>query len=124
MLALKQTFQLIKIVLGNKFAIGNKLVLGNKIVLGNKLVLGNKIVPGKQDDINELDSSNKQDLSNNYITVADPDLLFDKLRETLSKSVMTESDYTMTQMIIDELLRIKCITRKQCKAMCEKICLV
>ena len=46
------------------------------------------------------------------------------MRETLSKSVMTESDYTMTQMILDELLKIKCITRKQYKAMCEKIGLV
>ena len=34
---------------------------------------------------------------------------------------MIESDYTMTQMIIDELLRVRCITRKQYNVMCKKI---
>ena len=34
---------------------------------------------------------------------------------------MLESDYTMVQMIIDELLRVRCFTRKQYKAMCENI---
>ena len=73
-----------------------------------------------QDDSNKEDSSNKQDKSINYITDVDPDILCDKLRETLSRSVMLESDYTMTQKILDELLRVRCITRKQCNAMCEK----
>ena len=33
---------------------------------------------------------------------------------------MLQSNYTMVQMIIDELLRVRRITRKQYKAMCEK----
>ena len=56
-----------------------------------------------------------------YVPDVDPDLLCDKLRETLSKSVMTENDYTMTKMILDELLGVRCIPQKQYNAMCEKI---
>ena len=37
---------------------------------------------------------------------------------------MIESDYTMTKMILDELLRTKCIPRKQYDAMCKKIGLI
>ena len=70
---------------------------------------------------NNQDCSNKQDISINYITDADPDLLCDKLRETLSKSVMLESGYTTVKMKLDEILRVRCISRKQYKAMCEKI---
>ena len=75
----------------------------------------------KQDSSNKQDCSNKQDISFNYITDADPDILCDKLQETLSKFVMLESDYTMVKMILDELLRVRCIPRKQYKAVCEKI---
>ena len=46
------------------------------------------------------------------------------MKEILSKSDMLESDYIMLKMIIDELFRVKCITRKQYKAMLEKIGLV
>ena len=74
-----------------------------------------------QDCSNKEDSSNKQDVSINYITDVDPDLLCDKLQETLSKLVMLESDYKMTKMILDEILRVRCIARKQYNAMCEKI---
>ena len=53
-----------------------------------------------------------------------PDLLCDKLRETLSKSVMLESDYTMVKMVLDEFLKVRCISRKQYKRVCEKIRLI
>ena len=33
---------------------------------------------------------------------------------------MLESDYKMTQKILDELIRVRRITRKQCNAICEK----
>ena len=75
----------------------------------------------KQDSINNQECSNIEDISINNIKNADPDLLCDKLRETLSKSIMLESDYTMAKMIIDELLRVNCITRKQHNAMFKKI---
>ena len=66
------------------------------------------------------DSSSKQSISNNIIDT-DPDLLCDKFREIVTKPVMLEDDYTMSKMIIDELLRTKCIPRKQHKALCEKL---
>ena len=74
----------------------------------------------KQDGSNKEDSSNKQDISIIYITDVDPDLLCDKIRETLSKSVMSESDYTMTKILLDEFLRVRCFPLKQYNAMCEK----
>ena len=37
---------------------------------------------------------------------------------------MSENDYTMSKMILDELLRTKCIPRKQYNAMCKQIGLV
>ena len=78
----------------------------------------------KQASSNKQDCSNKQDISINNIIDSDPNLLCDKLREILSKPNMEENDYTMTNMIIDELYRIKCITRKEYKAMKEKLGLV
>ena len=94
----------------------------NKEDLPNKQVRTRKqIRTKKQDSTSNQERSNIEDLSINNITDAEPDLLCDKLRETLSKSVMLESDYTMVQMIIDEILRVRCITRKHYKAMCEKI---
>ena len=44
MLALKQSFQIITIVLDNKIVLGNKFVLGNKLVLGKKMVQIKRIV--------------------------------------------------------------------------------
>ena len=74
----------------------------------------------KQASSNKQDGSDKQDISINNIIDTDPNLLCDKLREILSKPDMIESDYTMTKMIFDELLRTKCIPRKQYNAMCKK----
>ena len=37
---------------------------------------------------------------------------------------MLESDYTMVQMILDELISVRRIPRKEYKAMCEKIGLI
>ena len=65
-----------------------------------------------------------EDISINNIFDNDPNLLCGKLREFLSKPNMLESDYTMTKMIIDELYRVRCITRKEYKAMKEKLGLV
>ena len=78
----------------------------------------------KQASSNKQDCSNKQDISINNIIDSDPNLLCDKLREILSKPNMLERDYTMTKMILDELLRTKCIPRKQYNAMCKQIGLV
>ena len=71
----------------------------------------------KQASSNKQDGSDKQDISINNIIDTDPNLLCDSLREILSKLHMIESDYTMTKMILDELLRTKCIPRKQYNAM-------
>ena len=78
----------------------------------------------KKDDLIIHDNSNIEDITINNIFDNDPDLLCDKLREILSKSDMSENDYIMTKMIIDELYRVKCITRKEYKAMKEKLGLV
>ena len=83
-----------------------------------------KVRSTKKDELIIHDRLNIEDISINNIFDNDPDLLCDKLREILSKPDMSESDYTMVQMIIDELYRVKCITRKEYKAMKEKIGLV
>ena len=80
---------------------------------------------GTQTDISDqLDSSNiqvksrkqnktkKQAISINNITDTDPNHLCDKLKEILSKPDRLESDNTMIMMIIDELLRVKAITKR------------
>ena len=93
----------------------------NREDVSNKQVRTRKQVSTrKQDRSSNQDDSNKQDISNKDITDVDPDLLCDKLRETLSKSVMLESDYTMIKMIIDELLRVKAITKRQHNTICKK----
>ena len=68
--------------------------------------------------------SRKQTISNNNIIDVDPNHLCDKLREILTKPDMIESDYTMSKMILDELLRTKCISRKDYNAFCKNIGLV
>ena len=97
----------------------NKQVKSRKQVKNKKRASSNK-----QDCSNNQDCSNIEDISINNIYDNDPNRLCDKLKEILSKPDMLESDYTITKMIIDELLRVKCITRKQYKAMCEKIGLI
>ena len=94
----------------------------NKKIISKKRNSSTKKVRStKKDNINIQDSSNIEDITINNIFDNDPDLLCDKLRETLSKPVMLEDDYTVFKMIIDELLRVKCITQKQYNAMCKKI---
>ena len=123
-----------KVDSSNNFDSSNKQEISRKQVRSRKQDSSNKEdITNKQVRVRKQDSSRKKvstsnqecsnmgDLSINNITDAEPDLLCDKLRETLSKSVMLESDYTMVQMIIDELLRVKCITRKEYKAMKEKL---
>ena len=78
----------------------------------------------KKDDLIIHDNSNIEDITIDNIFDNDPNLLCDKMKEILSKSDIIESDYIMLKMIIDELFRVKCITRKQYKAMLEKIGLV
>ena len=75
----------------------------------------------KQTNSNKHDCSNKQDISINNIIDSDPNILCDKMREILSKPDMVESDYTMLKMILNELLRTKCISRKQYNAICKNI---
>ena len=68
--------------------------------------------------------SRKQAISNNNIADVDSNHLCDKLREILSKPIMIDSDYTMSKMILDELLRTKSIPRKDYNAICKNIGLV
>ena len=75
----------------------------------------------KQVSTRKQDDSNKQDISVNYITDVDPDLLCDKLREILEKPDRIESDNTMIKMIIDELLGVKALTKKQYNNMCKNL---
>ena len=75
----------------------------------------------KQDGSRKRDHTTKQ--TNNYKNI-DPNLLCNKLRQNLGKLDRSESDNIMVKMIIDELLRTGCITRKQYKVMCGRIGLV
>ena len=68
--------------------------------------------------------SSKQTISNDNIIDSDPNHLCGKLREILSKPEMSENDYTMSKMILDELLRTKSITRKNYNAICKNIGLI
>ena len=61
---------------------------------------------------------------NNNITDVDPNHLCGKFREILTKPDMIDSDYTMSKMILDELLRTKSISRKDYNAICKNIGLV
>ena len=92
---------------------------------------------GTQTDFSdEIDSSNKQvksrkqikskkqAISNNNIIDSDPNHLCDKLREILSKTDMLENDYIMCKMILDELLRTKCMSRKGYNGICKNIGLI
>ena len=73
----------------NKQDSSNKQVRSRKQNTSRKQDCSNKQARySKQDSSNKQDCSNKQDISINYKTDVDPDLLCDKLRETLSKSVM------------------------------------
>ena len=69
-------------------------------------------------------NSRKQAISNNNIIDVDPNHLCDKLREILSKPDMIKSDYTMSKMILDELLRTKCLSRKDYNAFCKNTGLI
>ena len=88
----------------------------------NKQVTSRKQTKSKKEpSLNKQDCSNNQDISINNIIDSNPNLLCDKLREILSKPNMLENDYAMTKMILDELLRTKCIPKRQYNAMCKKI---
>ena len=65
--------------------------------------------------------SRKQAISNNNIIDVDPNHQCDKLREILSKPDMIESDYTMSEMILDEKFRTKSVPRKEYNAICKNI---
>ena len=85
----------------------------------DELDLSNKQVRSRKQT-----KSKKQAISNNNIIDADPNRLCDKLREILSKPDMSENDYTMSKMILDELLRTKSVTRKDYNAFCKNIGLI
>ena len=68
--------------------------------------------------------SSKQSISNDNIIDSDSNHLCGKLREILSKPDMSENDYTMSKMILDELLRTKSITRKNYNAIFKNIGLI
>ena len=98
----------------NNKSTSNDCVNSNKKILSKKQSTPTKKVRStKKDDLINHDSSNIEDITINNIYDNDPNRLCDKLREILSKSDMIESDYTMTKMILDELLRSKCISKKQ-----------
>ena len=73
----------------------------------------------KHDSPNKRDSSSKQDISTNYLIAVDPIILCEKLQETLEKSVKSVSVIVLIKMIIDELLRVEAITRRQYKNLCK-----
>ena len=75
----------------------------------------------KQGSSNKQDCSDKQDITINCIIDTNPNHLCDKLREILSKPDKIESDYTMSKMILDELLRTKCLSRKDYNTICKNI---
>ena len=74
-----------------------------------------------QGSSSKQDCPNNQNSSINYIIDADPDLLCDKLREILEKPVKTVSDNMMSEMIVDELLRVEAITEGQYNGMCRNL---
>ena len=78
----------------------------------------------KQTKCKKEPSLNNQDISIINIIDSDPNHLCDKLREILSKSDMSENEYTMSKMILDELLRTKSITRKDYNSICKNIGLI
>ena len=91
----------------------------------NELDFSNKVDKSrKQNKSVKKASSNKHDISINHIIDVDPNHLCDKLREVLSKSYMIENDYTMSKMILDELLRTKCVSRRDYNSICKNIGLV
>ena len=81
-------------------------------------------IDNKQVRSRKQTKAKKQAISNNNILNTDPNLLCDKLREILSKPDLTESDYTMSKTILDELLRTRCVSRKVYNAFCKNIGLV
>ena len=109
----------------NNFDSSNKQESSRKQDSSNKQVRQRKQVRiRKQDSTSNQECSNIEDLSINNITDVDPNHLCDKLREILSKPDMSENDFTMTKMILDELLRTKSIPKKQYNAICKQIGLV
>ena len=96
----------------------SKIDRSNNFDSSNKQVRSRKQVSArKQDRSSNQDVSNKEDRANNYITDVHPDLLCDRLREILEKPDRLESDNTMIKMILDELLRVKAITKRLYNAM-------
>ena len=74
--------------------------VGTQTDFSDELVISYKQVRSRKQS-----KSRKQTISNNNnIIDVDPNHLCDKLRETLSKPDMSENDYTMSKMILDELL--------------------
>ena len=111
----------------NKFGpdLSSKTDASTQTDFSSELDSSNKQVRSvRQNKSKKQASSNKQDISINIIFDNDPNLLCDKLRENLSKPNMFENDYTMTKMILDELLRTKCISRKEYNAICKNIGLI
>ena len=106
----------------NNFDSSGKQVRSRKEDIPNKEVRKRKQVRiKKRDSIDNQECSNIEDISINNIIDADPNHLCDKLREILSKPEMLELDYTMSKMILDELLRVKCISRKVYNSVCKNI---
>ena len=108
-----------------KSDVGTQTDISDQLDSSNKRVKSRKQVKTKkQASSNNQDCSNKQDISINNIIDSDPNLLCDKLHEILSKPDMSENDYTTSKMILDELLRTKCIPRKEYIAICKNIGLI
>ena len=78
-----------------------------------------KVRSTKKDNLVIQNNSNTENIFDN-----DPNLLCDKLKEILSKPDMVESDYSMSKMILDELLKTKCISRKDYNGICKNIGLI
>ena len=102
----------------NKFCSNSipKLDVGTQTDFSDELDGSNRQVKSKKHN-----KTKKQGFSNNNITDTDPNHLCGKLKEILSKPDMSENDYIMSKMILDELIRTKCISRKEYNGFCKNI---
>ena len=127
MLAAEQTFRRNKIDQTNKIVLVNKTFLANKIALVKKLVLENKGSSSEQNSSRKRNSTSeqitasKQDIWSNSLIDVDPNIPCDKLRSNLEKPIKSESDIVLNKMLLDELLRVEALTKKQYINICKII---
>ena len=106
----------------SKSDVGTQTDFSDGLYSSNERVRSKKQIKSmKQDSSNKQDCSDKQDITIKSIIDINPNHLCDKLREILSKPDKIESDYTMSKMILDKLLRTTCLSRKDYNIICKNI---